>query len=290
MRNAVRQPNLNSLKMFDAAARHQNFRLAADELHLTQGAVAQQVRRLEADLGYQLFHRRARGLDLTEIGRSYHNSINRALTIINEATRELQPGGSRITLSITPSFASKWLVPKLTSFAREFPDIELQTIASEGIANFRSDGVDVAIRQGQPPFGDDLHATQLAALDLRAVCSPALAQDYATVSVAEDFADKPLIEDSHNLWEALFDETGTKPQQRPMRFNQTTLAMDAAANGQGIALAPHILLSSDLAQGRLVEIWRDKRGDQGGYYIVYPRARKTDHAREAFINWALTQV
>ena len=288
--NPLRQPNLNSLKMFDAAARHLNFRLAAEELNLTQGAVAQQVRRLEADLGLALFLRKARGLELTEIGGDYHRRIHRGLVIIEEATRQLLPQNSTITLSITPSFASKWLVPRLAEFNRAYPGIEVRTVASEGIANFHTDGVDIAIRQGQPPFGDELQAQLLAPLDLRAVCNADLAQEIAAVEQVEDFVDYPLIQDSHNLWDKLFAEADIAPAQRPLQFNQTTLAMDAAANGQGIALAPRILLDSDITQGRLVELWQDRRSNQGGYYIVYPVCRSSSSARNALIEWMNNQV
>ena len=117
--------------MFDAAARHLNFRLAAEELHLTQGAVAQQVRRLEADLGLSLFHRKARGLALTEIGRGYHISVRRALAIIDDATHKLRPQNTLVTLSVTMALASRWLVPRLGAFSRSNPDIETKIVVTE---------------------------------------------------------------------------------------------------------------------------------------------------------------
>lgn len=286
----MRSPNLNSLKMFDAAARHLNFRLAAEELNLTQGAVAQQVRRLESDLGFRLFYRKARGLALTEIGQSYHKPVSRALTMIDDATRKLQPESTAITLSITPSFASKWLVPRLAIFATAYPNIEVQTVASESLANFQSDGVDLAVRLGHPPFGEEFHTELLAPFDLCAVCSPDFAEKIAPITQLEDFATQPLIQDSHNLWGTLLEEVGLSPQHRLMQFNQTTLAMDAAANGQGITLAPRILLDVEFEQGRLIEIWRDTRTNIGGYYLVYPRNRKSSPARDTFIAWALAEV
>lgn len=276
--------------MFDAAARYLNFRLAAEELSLTQGAVAQQVRRLESDLGLQLFYRKARGLALTEVGRNYHRSIRRALAMIDEATRKLIPESSVITLSITPSFASKWLVPRLASFSQMHTNIDVQTVASEGLANFQTDGVDLAVRQGHSPFAEKLHAELLAPLDLRAVCSPAYAEEFGPIEALEDFATLQLIQDSHNLWDSLFEEAGLSTQNKVIQFNQTTLAMDAAANGQGVALAPRILLTVDLEQGRLIELWQDTRTDQQGYYIVYPRSRDTNFARDAFITWAKSEV
>ena len=286
----MRSPNLNSLKMFDAAARHLNFRLAAEELSLTQGAVAQQVRRLESELGLKLFFRKARGLELTEVGKSYHRSIQRALTIIDDATRKLIPESAVITLSITPSFASKWLVPRLARFAKMHAEIEVQTVASEQLADFQTDGVDLAIRQGRPPFGDELHAELLSPIDLRAVCSPEFAKSCGPIEKVTDFAGEQLIQDSHNLWDRLLDEAALSAEHKVLQFNQTTLAMDAAANGQGVALAPRILSTLDVQQGRLVELWQDGNSEQDGYYFVHPRSRKTDLARDAFIAWAKSEV
>lgn len=286
----MRTPNLNALRMFDAAARHLNFRQAAEELSLTQGAVAQQVRRLEADLGLQLFHRKARGLALTEIGRGYHGPVGRALAIIDEATASLRPQGTRITLSVTPSFAAKWLVPRLGSFAKAHPEVDLQTMASERLADFQSDGVDLAVRLGRPPFERDMETTLLAPLNLCAICSPDYAATVAPLERFEDFADLRLIQDSHSFWKTLFDKTGTKARHRMMQFNQTALAMDAAANGQGIALAPRLLLDDAISKGSLVSLWQDESADQSGYYIVHPASRKTNAARDAVVDWILSEV
>ncbi|TWC30810.1 LysR family glycine cleavage system transcriptional activator [Pseudomonas sp. SJZ079] len=286
----MRQPNLNSLRMFDAAARQLNFRLAAEELNLTQGAVAQQVRRLEADLGVQLFYRNARGLALTETGRSYHAPVRRALALIDEATQKLRPENTRVTLSVTPSFASKWLVPRLAAFARAHPDIEVQVMANEGLANFQSDGVDLAIRQGRAPFAESLHVELLAPLELHAVCSPGFAAELGPIERLEDCIAQPLIQDGHNLWASLFEDAGLTARRRFIQFNQTALAMDAAAHGQGIALAPRLLLNVEFEHARLVELWRDTRANQGGYYVLYPRERELDPARDALINWLLAEA
>ncbi len=285
----MRNPNLNSLRMFDAAARHLNFRLAAEELHLTQGAVAQQVRRLEADLGLKLFRREPRGLSLTEAGRSYHAPVRRGLEIIDGATRNLRPESRKVTLSVTPSFAAKWLVPRLGRLEAVEDDIDLRTVASEGLADFRSDGVDLAIRQGRPPFGTGLRWTLLAPLDLTAVCSPGYAAGVRVARFA-DFAGLRLIQDGHAYWETLFEAAGIAPAGRIARFNQTALAMDAAANGQGVALAPRMLVADEVAQGRLTALWRDESGEQGGYYIVHPGGGRPNPARDAVAAWMLAEA
>lgn len=299
--------------MFDAAARHLNFRLAAEELNLTQGAVAQQVRQLESKLGIQLFYRKARGLELTDAGGSYHLPVRRALEIINDATLRLQPKTKDITLSVTPSFASKWLVPRLAAFSRAHPDIEVHTLAGTDQATFESDGVglavrlfhtlagtdhanfppdevDLAVHPEHSPFARNLHCQQLVPLDLRAVCSPGFAKEIAPIMQIEDFTELQLLQDSQNHWDGLFEDAGLRPRHRMRRFSHTTLAMDAAANGQGIALAPRILLDLELEHGRLVELWQDTRKNQGGFYIVYPRNRISDHARDVLIDWIFSEA
>jgi LysR family glycine cleavage system transcriptional activator len=276
--------------MFDAAARHLNFRLASEELNVTQGAVAQQVRRLEADLGRQLFRRKARGLALTQIGKDYHRPICRALAMIDDATLKLRPENAHITLSVTPSFASKWLVPRLGNFARAHPDIDVQTVASEGLADFRSDGVDLAIRQGRPLSGEGLHIELLAPLDLCAVCSPSYAANAAPITEFGDFAAHPLIQDGHNHWNTLLENAGIRARNRMLQFNQTALAMDAATNGQGIALAPRLFLDAEISQGNLVQVWHDTRANQNGFYIIHPTTQKPNHARDAVKDWVLSEV
>lgn len=285
----MRTPNLNSLRMFDAAAQHLNFRVAAEQLHITQGAVAQQVRRLEADLGFHLFHRHARGLSLTDIGREYHIPIRKALTMIEEATQSLHQNTARITLSVTPSFAAKWLVSRLGLFAESHPDTDIQTLASEGISNFRTDGVDIAIRQGRPPFGHGLRHDLLAPLDLCAVSSPAFSKKIPRIKSLKDFAAYQLIQDGHGHWDALFKDMNITPAHRISKFNQTALAVDTAANGHGIALAPKILVTDDIKAGKLIEIWKDTRDDQGGYYVVRPEQQKPNSAIETVITWILSE-
>ena len=188
-----------------------------------------------------------------------------------------------------PLLDQSWLVPRLADFADAHPDIELQTVANEGLADFRSDGIDLAIRQGRPPFAGGLRIELLAPLELCAVCSPHLAEEIAPLVQLDEFATLPLIQDSHDLWTTLLEDAGVAVQRRFLQFNQTALAMDAAANGQGVALAPRLLVEIDIQQGRLVEVWRDTRADQGGDHLIHPRNREPKPEREAFIDWALAQ-
>ncbi|WP_264211713.1 LysR substrate-binding domain-containing protein [Leisingera thetidis] len=278
----MRLPNLNALRMFDAAARHLNFGRAAEELHLTQGAVAQQVRRLEADLGHKLFHRHARGLTLTDTGRSYHTPVSQALALIRGATDKLAPAVQRVTLSVPPSFASKWLVPRLPEFEAAHPDIDLRVVAEESLTDFKRDGIDIAIRQGSKPQDSGLNSVLLSLVDLVAVARPdsALTRD-KTLELA-DLARHTLIQDGHRHWDLLLRQEGLTAVGRVLQFNQTALAMDAAVNGQGIALVPRIFLGSQ----PLEILWQAPRLEDQGFYVLWPSAQGRS---KAVVDWLLRQ-
>ncbi|HHV66105.1 MAG TPA: LysR family transcriptional regulator, partial [Ochrobactrum intermedium] len=145
-----RLPSLNGLRVFEVVTRHLNFRLAAEELGVTQAAVAQQIRGLEAELGLKLFERQPRTLVMTEAARAYIASVRRAFDLLSEATEMLRPEPQHLTVSVTPTFASKWLIPRLAEFTQAHPDIELRIVASDKVANFQTDAVDLAVRYGEP--------------------------------------------------------------------------------------------------------------------------------------------
>ncbi|TMV10048.1 LysR family transcriptional regulator [Ruegeria sediminis] len=278
-------PPLNALRAFEAAGRHLNFRLAADEMGVTQGAVAQQVRGLEARLGVQLFDRLPRGLRLTEAGRRFHAPLRRAFRLIEEAAGDLH-GERGLTISVTPSFAAKWLVPRLGDFTERHPDIAVQVDAGERLANFQSDGIDIAVRQGRPPFGPGLVAEPLFGTEYVVVCSPDLA---ARISGPGDLVRQVLLNDAHGLWPLFLERLGASGKPRMMNFSQTSLAIDAAVAGQGFALANAPLVSSELASGRLVRPLPDSLSTDPGFYIVAPRQPRQPDLVAAMRDWLKSQ-
>ncbi|NOE32328.1 MULTISPECIES: LysR substrate-binding domain-containing protein [unclassified Ruegeria] len=279
-------PPLNALRAFEASARHLNFRLAAEELGVTQGAVAQQVRGLEARLGEVLFDRLPRGLRLTEAGRRFHSPLRRAFRLIEEAVEDLSPD-RRVTLSVTPSFASKWLVPRLSGFTDLHPDISVQVDARERLADFKSDGVDLAVRQGRAPFGSDLVAEPLFSTEFVPVCSPAIA---GQVTHPSDLLGQVLLNDTHGLWPLFLERVGVNGKPRMMSFSQTSLAIDAALSGQGVALANAPLVAPEVASGRLVRPLEDVLIEDLGFYIVAPRQPRQPQLVEIMRSWLLSQV
>ncbi len=285
-----RLPPLNALRAFEASARHLNFRIAAEELSVTQGAVAQHIRGLEADLGVKLFERLPRGLALTDEGRAFMPNIRRAFDLISEATLLLRPEPARLTISVTPSFATKWLIPKLPDFVTDNPLVDLRIMASESLSSFQADGVDIAVRQGRPPFGAGLVVDLLFPQQLVAVCSPALLPAGAGEIAPADIQHHVLLHDAHNLWPEFMEKAvGLKmaTEARRMRFNQTGLAIDAAIAGQGIALASRFLVAADLAAGRLVQpLKAEMRGTQD-FYVVVPRKQQHPEPTQAVRQWLL---
>lgn len=279
-------PPLNALRAFEASARHLNFRLAAEELGVTQGAVAQQVRGLEARLGQSLFDRLPRGLRLTEAGRRFQSPLRRAFRLIEEAVEDLS-GHRQITLSVTPSFASKWLVPRLSDFMERHPDIAVQVDARERLADFRTDGVDLAVRQSRAPAGAGLTATPLFSTEFVVVCSPALG---AQISTASDLMNHVLLSDTHGLWPLYLERVGVEGRPKTMSFSQTSLAIDAAVSGQGLTLAHAPLVAAELASGLLVQPLPDALVDDLGFYIVAPTRPRQRELVAMMREWLLSQI
>lgn len=283
-------PPLNALRAFEASARHLNFRIAAEELNVTQGAVAQHIRGLEADLGTKLFERLPRGLALTDEGRAYVPNIRRAFDLISEATLLLRPEPARLTISVTPTFATKWLIPRLQDFVTGNPLVDLRVLASESLSSFQADGVDIAVRQGRPPFGAGLMVDLLFPQQIVAVCSPALLPRGASEIAATEIQHHVLLHDAHNLWPEFMEKAvGLKmtTELKRMRFNQTSLAIDAAIAGQGIALASRFLVAADLVAGRLVQpVSGEMRGTQD-FYVVMPRKQRHPEPTQAVRQWLL---
>jgi LysR family glycine cleavage system transcriptional activator len=285
-------PSLNALKAFEVAARHLNFRLAAEELRVTQGAVAQQVRGLEADLGVKLFDRLPRTLALTGEGRSYIADIRRAFDIITRATNELRPQPVRLTISTTPTFASKWLISRLPDFTARYPDLDLHILATDRLSSFQADGVDLAVRYGRPPFGPGLATELLFEQEIIAVGSPLLMADRSPPKTSEELAQYTLLHDAHNFWPEFIEKhLGAQGQTlfKGISFNQTSHAIEAAIAGQGLVLAHRDFVAQDIAERRLIRSLEGSLSGPSNFYLVWPRYRKSS-ALDLVIAWMLEEA
>lgn len=286
-----RLPPLNGLRVFEVAARHLNFRLAAEELGVTQGAVAQQIRGLEAELGLKLFERHPRTLALTEAGRSYVANIRRAFELISDATETLKPEPRHLTISVTPSFASKWLIPRLPEFTAAHPDIDLRILASDRISDFQTDAVDLAVRLGRPPFGPGLNAELLFEQIVIAVGSPLLVEKLGSPDDRSHFSGYPLLHDGHDVWPQFLDlafPQGVPPAPKNIRFNQTSLAIEAAIAGQGLALTSRFFVDDDIAAGRLIRVLPTELRAGSDFYVVSPRKPRHPASVAAVRNWLIS--
>src|SRR5712692_2102941 len=205
-----RLPSLNALKAFEAAARHESFTRAAEELCVTQGAVSHQVKALEAELAVKLFNRERQRLLITEAGRDYLNVIRDALDRIAVGTERLlqRQSAGVLTVSTSPDFAAKWLVNRLSRFAENCPDVDLRVAAATHYADFARDDVDVAIRHGDGHW-PGLDVQRLYSERLFPVCSPKLVAGRNRITKAADLLKFPLLRlDDWKNWARWFDAAG----------------------------------------------------------------------------------
>lgn len=288
-----RLPPLNALRSFEAAARHESFTRAADELSVTQGAVSQQVKALEAHLGLKLFNRERRRLAITGAGRDYLGVVRDALDRLALGTERLlqrQDAGS-ITVSTTPDFAAKWLVHRLGRFHGAHPEISLTISATAHQVDFVQEDVDVAIRRGNGQW-PGLHAERLAAEWLFPVCSPNLLRD-GRIAEPTDLLKSPIFHaDDREAWERWLDTAGLPPAllaSGPV-LNSSALVLDAAVDGHGVALARSILAARDLIAGRLVRPFDGALELRRNYWIVCPKAVAAVPKIATFRTWVLAEA
>ncbi len=292
MTEPLQLPPLNALRAFEVAGRHLNFRVAADELGVTQAAIAQQVRGLEAALGVRLFERGARGVSFTAVGRSYHQAVSDAFNRLREATGLLKPESAKVTVSVTSTFASRWLIPNLPAFTSLHPDIDFRILSTERVLSFHSDGIDLAVRQGKPPFGAQFEVDLLFRQSIIAVASPELIGQTSLPLGNHDLARFALLHDTHNLWpEFLRVKCGVAgtPKQRNLHFSQTSLGIEAALSGQGIALASRFLVARDLDAGRLVQVVDGSLKGSDDFYLLARTSGERQAAVDVVRQWLLSR-
>jgi LysR family glycine cleavage system transcriptional activator len=289
-----RLPPLNALRAFEAAARHLSFTRAADELHVTQTAISHQIKALEERLGVRLFRRLPRGLLLTEEAQRYLPPIRDAFDQIAAATEQLGVGGSsgRLTVSVLPSFAAKWLVPRLGRFRATYPDLDLRISASSQLVDFARDDVDVAIRMG-PGRYPGLRVDRLFGESMLPVCAPKLLTGAHPLRRPEDLREQVLLHDDDHtgwrLWLELAGVEGVDPTRGPI-FTDSAMVVQAAAEGQGVALARRVLAAGDLAAGLLVQPFEVSLPHDLAYYLVSPEATAEQPRIRAFRAWLLAEA
>jgi len=299
---ARRLPPLNSLRAFESAARHLSFTKAGAELNVTPAAVGLQVKTLEDSLGVKLFRRLNRALSLTDAGKALNPLLSEGFDRLALAVAQVEQHQESgiVTVSVTPSFAAKWLVPRLDAFRRAYPQFDVRVDATDRRVDFQRDGVDMAVRYGRGHY-PELHKDLLFEEKVLPVCSPKLLEDPTPLRRPEDLKHHTLLhcdwrvdQDAAPSWGMWLLAAGIEgiASDRGPRFSMETLAVQAALEGHGVALAPQAIVQDDLAKGRLIQPFDPSliQDSQFNYYLVCPHDGMDRPRIEAFRNWILGEA
>ncbi|WP_375751132.1 transcriptional regulator GcvA [Vibrio sp. HN007] len=289
-----RLPPLNSLRVFEAAARHLSFTRAAEELFVTQAAVSHQVKTLEEYLGIKLFRRRNRSLLLTEEGQSYFLDIKDIFSSIADATDKVLERSEKgaLTISLPPSFAIQWLVPRLSDFNKQEPDIDVRIKAVDMDEGSLTDDVDVAIYYGRGNWSglkyDKLYQEYLVPL-----CSPQVLLGEKPLETLKDLKHHTLLHDtSRKDWKQFVKQNELEEinvNHGPI-FSHSTMVLQAAVHGQGVALGNNVLAQPELDAGRLVSPFDEVLVSRNAFYVVC-HDKNADSGRVAkFRDWMLAKA
>lgn len=292
---------LSGFRSFEAAARHLSFARAAEELRVTPAAVSHQVRTLEDYLGVQLFHRTGRAIVLTDEGRELLPDLREGFDRLESGmARMLRKRGDAgiLTVSVTPSFAAKWFIPRLERLRAAHPEIDIRIDTSQKLSDFRTDGVDVGLRYGMGGYAP-LHAVRLFGEEATPVCSPELLARVGPLESPDDLARHTLIHDESTggdplfpgwrEWLAAAGATRVDPA-RGLRFGLSAMAMQAAVDGQGVLLGRTVLADCDLREGRLVRPFALGLPVRPAYWFVCPEDACERPLVSRFREWLLEEA
>jgi LysR family glycine cleavage system transcriptional activator len=271
---AGRLPPLAALKAFEAAARLGNFSRAAEEIHVTHGAVSHQVKALEQQVGLPLFARNGRRVTLSAAGKEFADRVRAALRDIGDAIDALarRERDNQLTVSMLPSFAARWLMPRLGRFMEKHPDIPVNVHASHALADFARDGVDMAVRFGRGGW-PNVEAEKFMDDARFPVASPRLNRGRLPTRPAE-LAKFHLLSADDEPWTPWFKAAGVKlPEPRGTMFNDSAMMVQAAVDGRGIAYTRRSISEGDLAAGNLVRLFDIAVPAESSYYLVWPKGK-----------------
>lgn len=283
-------PSIAALTAFESAARHLSFSRAAEELHLTQGAVSRQIRQLEDLLGVDLFERVNQRVFLTDAGASYLGDIRSLIDGLAGATRRVMAsagGGGVLDLAVLPTFATRWLMPRLPDFLSSHPGVTVNFTVKLEPFSFADEPLDAAIHHGEPtwPGAVSLHLCDEAVVP---VASATLMRDHA-IGTPDDLAAVPLLHQATRptAWRDWFEANGVANAGafRGSRFDQFAMIAGAAAAGLGAALVPRFLIEDELASGRLAVLFDRPLRSGTAYWYVFPEAKSGSALVRSFGEW-----
>lgn len=281
-------PSTSVLRSFEAAAKHQSYTVAAEELHVTQGAISRQIRELEAMLGITLFRREGRGIALTDAGRSFADRLAPDLERLRQSmtlARAAGAGGKMLSVAVLPTFATRWLVPRLPKFQKQYPDVELAFHSRSEPFDLAAEGIDIAIQFGRQEWSG-ITLAELCPEDLTVVASPDLVARLQ-VETDKDIIRLPRLHllSRRNAWANYFADMGVTRDQisQGTLFDQFSTMIAATLHGMGAAIVPSYLIETELERGTLIELGRPKAQDQT--YFVATRAGEVNLLAESFKTW-----
>jgi LysR family glycine cleavage system transcriptional activator len=296
-------PSLQALACFDAAARHESYTRAAQELALTQSAVSRQITALEEYLGIALFRRTRHGVVLTDAGSQYARQIAPRLQALERDTLDAMSGqgsGGTINLAAVPTFATRWLIPRLPDFARTHPDVTVHIETRTRPFMFAETEFDAALYASTPDaIGQwaGTHAVPLLPEVVLPVCAPGLLDGHTSVTAAR-LATLPLLQQSTrpHAWPQWLEAAGVGGQEEGAsgapasvlagpRYEQFSMAAAAAVHGLGVGLIPRLLVEAELASGALVVAHPQPLPEERFYYLVQPESTQVRPALQLFIDW-----
>ena len=292
-----RDLQLNALRAFEAAGRHLSFTRAAEELSVTHAAISHHVKALEDALGTALFERRHRRVALTEAGQVLLPVLSESLDRVAETLDGLGPGPRALTVTLTPSFASRWLIPRLGRFRAKYPEIDVRLAPSLRFVDLAREDCDMAVRCGDGDW-PDLVVEPLLAIAMTPVCSPALAAGPAPLRTPADLAQHTLIHadvgearigDEWRMWLDGAGAAGIDPSHG-LSLHDPAMALQAALDGLGVAIGYTVLAAADLAAGRLVAPFATTVDHDFAYYVIYPKTATTPPNIAAFRDWIVSEA
>jgi LysR family glycine cleavage system transcriptional activator len=289
---ALRLPPMQALRAFEAAARMQSLTKAAAALNLTHGAIGHQIKALEETLGVRLTARVGRGIRLTDEGERFARRVRVALAEIGDAVREISERSNprQLRVSVVPSFAARWLLPRIGRFIATHRDLDVDIRAGAAFVDFERDDVDIAIRQGLGVWPGVI-AEHLLDDVFFPVCSPRFAQRNRLMR-PQDLAGQTLLRSDGEYWKPWFEAAGLdwpEPERGPM-YSDSSHVLQAAAEDQGVALTRSSLIGNDIRNGLLVQPFDVTVPAQRKYYLVYPPRFAQSEKLDVFRRWLVSEI
>lgn len=284
---------MSLLTAFEAAARHDSFTVAAEELSISQSAVSRQIRLLEEQIDSQLFVREKQTVRLSEAGQAYAREVREALQRIGNASLNLRvnPYGGTLNLAILPTFGTRWLAPRLLGFLDLHPGITVNLSTRLSVFDFRADPFDAAIHFGDGPWAG-AEGVELMTETVVPVASPDFLKRYR-IEKAQDILELPLLHlaSRPDQWQRWFAVQGVETARpRGMLFDQFATAAQAASSGLGLALLPEFLIEADLRRGDLVRVLDAPVQDRQLYFLIWPSGHGTYWPLKLFREWIISEI